>query len=57
VSSTPQVPFIAVEMLDDRIADLDGVFMLLLNYVQLRYEDINADGGAFFVGWNRWRSS
>lgn len=44
-------------MLDDRIADLDGVFMLLLNYVQLRYEDINADGGAFFVGWNRWRSS
>ncbi len=55
MSSTPQAPLIAVEMLDDRIADLGCVFMLLLNYVQLRYEDINADGGVFFVGWNKWR--
>jgi PIN domain len=57
VASDPTTITVAngLDILDRLAGDTRAAVEALLEISALRYDDINAQGGAFFVGWNVWQ--
>lgn len=54
-SSEQLMPVSGLEILDRLGRRAQQTVEALLGRSGVRYEDINAGGGAFFVGWNKWQ--
>lgn len=48
-------PRSGIEIVRSRVQSVNDALAALLELSAVRYEDINAGGGAFFIGWNKWQ--